>query len=356
MGLLSQKQITWKSAAISFADIVFLLEAAKKESSEGKGSVKDRLLDKLCEYGTKQNTKPINSTKNASRIANKESILCLAESLLYEQTHHSSKFMHGAPTTLCRYNEEFAADNTKIVDGPPMVTCKGCFSYKAHHFLTAEGTASCRGCKAILCRFCRWDDVAPAADENGPTAQVTSYCMECKSNQFSGISCDKTEVEMRDYLNQQSVHVPASATYVDVWQMYTLYQEEATSAYKDQLENVKFPLLSPKVLHPSRLEADDSEIKVMHPAVPMIAFAGVLNESSVPSKTKADLLHFMAALTRTRKQRIKGKKETLSYEHVLGDNLISMVHQSRVHPGDRTMERAVRHTSTECKISAGQWS
>jgi hypothetical protein len=85
-----------------------------------------------------------NTNSNISHIADPASLQCLAESLLYETTYHAGAYMHQQPTTITRYNAEFASNGgTTIVDGPLAATCKGSFSCAAHLFLEAEGINKC---------------------------------------------------------------------------------------------------------------------------------------------------------------------------------------------------------------------
>ena len=128
-----------------------------------------------------------------------------------------------------------------------------------------------------------------------------------------------------------------------MWQTYLLYTEKATAAYAERIGNVMFPLLPPRVLHPSQLANANSAIKIVHPAVPMRAFSGVIGEPLVSHRAKAGLLNLMAVIARTSKTRGKGSREKLSYHHCVSETLIEMAKNARVHAGGRTIERAVRH-------------
>ena len=94
------------------------------------------------------------SSMKGSSVKDKDAVLCLAESLLYEKTHDGG-YVHGAPPLeLGRYLEEFAADTTRIVDGPCIETCKG-FNGNSHVFLAAEGISTCDVCDSKVCQFCQ---------------------------------------------------------------------------------------------------------------------------------------------------------------------------------------------------------
>ena len=45
--------------------------------------------------------------------------------------------MHGIPTSIEKYNEEFATEQTEVIDGPTIIICKGCDG-NAHTFLEAK--------------------------------------------------------------------------------------------------------------------------------------------------------------------------------------------------------------------------
>lgn len=65
------------------------------------------------------------ASMQGSSVKDKDAVLCLAQSLVFEKTHDGG-YVHGiSPSTLGQYLKDFAADNTTIVDGPPVETCKG---------------------------------------------------------------------------------------------------------------------------------------------------------------------------------------------------------------------------------------
>lgn len=95
------------------ASAVFkFLAAARKEIRDSSGSLSlvDCLLRKLCLFAEKQKKKPV---VDKSQIADNESFLCLAESLMYEMTYYPDTYMHGPPQQLCRYNEAFQQNTLK---------------------------------------------------------------------------------------------------------------------------------------------------------------------------------------------------------------------------------------------------
>ena len=72
---------------------------------------------------------------------------------------------------------------------------------------------------------------------------LPSYCVECRSNLFANLPGELTEGEMRQCLGRHGeapVHLPASATYAEVWQTYLLYTEKATTAYAERIGNVMY--------------------------------------------------------------------------------------------------------------------
>jgi hypothetical protein len=76
-------------------------------------------------------------------VRDKAAVLCLMKSLVYEKTDDGyCRYVHDSPTELEAYLEEFATDDTTIIDGPLTVTCKGSKGI-SHSFLVAEGTYEC---------------------------------------------------------------------------------------------------------------------------------------------------------------------------------------------------------------------
>ena len=84
--------------------------------------------------------------KNAP-IKDKDAILCFCESMIYEKTGNGDcDYLFGnPPTILDNFNREFAATTTSFIDGPKVVTYKGCYG-TAHKFLKAEPHSQCVIC------------------------------------------------------------------------------------------------------------------------------------------------------------------------------------------------------------------
>jgi hypothetical protein len=80
--------------------------------------------------------KEISGMKGSS-LSTEEAVMCVAESLLYEKTNDGG-YIHGkAPEELCKYLETFKHEDTNIIEGPSIGTCKGCTG--PHPFLDAKG-------------------------------------------------------------------------------------------------------------------------------------------------------------------------------------------------------------------------
>ena len=93
------------------------------------------LLDKHCNLsGVELHdalAEAISTTKGAI-VKDKDAVLCLSKSILYQKTHDG--YVHGSPTELEEYLADFAADDTTLIDGPLLATCKGCKG-ESHSFL-----------------------------------------------------------------------------------------------------------------------------------------------------------------------------------------------------------------------------
>ena len=86
-------------------------------------------------------------------VTDPEALLCMANSLMYEKTNSVVGYMFDIPKIIEKYNEAFASPETQLVDGPPMLMCKGCDGQE-HSFLQAETVSVCLSCQSNLCRFC----------------------------------------------------------------------------------------------------------------------------------------------------------------------------------------------------------
>ena len=56
------------------------------------------------------------------------------------------------PNVLNKYCEEFAASDTKIVEGPTIMTCKE-VGGKHHPFLASDSHVMCVKCQCIVCKY-----------------------------------------------------------------------------------------------------------------------------------------------------------------------------------------------------------
>ena len=147
-------------------------------------------------------------------IKEKDAIMCLAESILFETTYGGG-YIHGtSPAVLGKFLEDFKSEGTEIIDGPAIESCKGCMG-TSHSFLAAEGVYDCVECNAKLCRFCHMvENVAEV-----PNGQDRVLCLECMGD--SVVGGDGTDQqEMREFLSSKGVDVPVSATYMQVLKLF----------------------------------------------------------------------------------------------------------------------------------------
>eukprot|EP00957_Ditylum_brightwellii_P100747 7678910-Ditylum_brightwellii.AAC.1 len=156
---------------------------------------------------------------NNAPIKDKDATLCLCRSIIFEKTGDGEHdYVYGiAPEILEKFNEEFASSTTTVVDGPEVITCKGC-NGKEHPFLKAEPSYECIGCNKIVCCFCHihWDKI--------PDSEPGILCLECMNNEILG----------DDYLEEATM------------------REELTKAEK--IKNVRCPLRPTKALHQSQYD------------------------------------------------------------------------------------------------------
>lgn len=296
----------------------------------------EALHDKLAEV--------ISSIRTA-RVKDKDAVLCLAKSMLYEKTNHG--YMYDEPAELEQYIADFAAENTVIVDGPEIATCKGCNGI-SHPFLASEEVKSCAQCKAVLCRFCGIDEkevnefshddnLGNDNDANENDSNDGYLCFDCARSIIAGDVADKSETEMRDWLKQKGQNVPATATYADVLDLYQQLESGELDFFDDDIAKVKFPILPTEALH--RSKAVDYNIEWIK-ELPMRNIGELIHSEDVPIDIVLELVHLLASLTDI-KARKKGEK--LSYEHSLPKNLINMMRNARVHSGERLCKRSLRH-------------
>jgi len=262
-------------------------------------------------------------------VKDKSAILCFAQSLIYETS--TVGYIHGPPRELYTYLEEFKDPSvTRIIsNGPKVLECAG-VNGNRHKFLEAEGTYSCSTCGVLLCRHCRFDDSAKA-----PDSEVK--CMPCVRGLVApgDAACLPTENKMRMAITERKIQVPADATYAEVLNLYEEYVEDSSlDVFCNPISEVKYPLCSPAVLHPS----SSAIIRMKH--VSMRDFGHLVRDEEISVQHIAELIHLIASLVDVDTTMIKN---CATYRNILSKNIISFAENSRVHTGERLCKRAIRH-------------
>jgi hypothetical protein len=266
---------------------------------------------------------------NGATVKDKDAVLCLSRSLLYEKTNRG--YVHSNPAVLEKYLEAFADTDTRIVDGPQITTCKGCSGLSPHPFLVAEGIFECEVCKMGLCRFC----FMTSEDMNGfLEGEGRVLCLDCARASISGLTEGEDESEMRSFLAAKGQGVPASATYLQVLKLFEQAKSGDYDMFENDIKNVKYPILRTSALHPS--QPDFERIKT----VSVKEIESLFVDDNVDFDVVVDLLHILASLTQLG-ERQDGEK--MSHKHVLPNNVRNMAENARVHTGERLLKRGLRH-------------
>jgi hypothetical protein len=184
------------------------------------------------------------ATQKKALINDPHSLLCIANSLIYEKTTSSTGYMYHVPKCIEKYNEAFAAADTEVIEGPTTTVCKGCDGHE-HTFLAAEGVSSCDTCKADLCRFCRWEE------SNNVNGGAQILCLGCKRYNIAGKPDEQmlTELEMRRFLRDHAVNIPAASTYSHVLSLFRQFNEHKHDIFGDDIKCVEYPLLPTSTLN-----------------------------------------------------------------------------------------------------------
>jgi hypothetical protein len=299
----------------------------------GVGASSLHNLLQACNWNDSQDLHLEFATKLASLkksvVRDPNALLCLANSLVYEKTTSEIGYMHHAPNTIEKYNEAFAAVETQVFDGPPMVICKGCNGHE-HAFLEAEGVSSCATCKASLCRFCTWEDTI----DN----QSRMRCFECTRYNIAGED-GKTEQEMRLYLRDNAVNINASATYTTVLKLFRHFENDEHAIFRDDIRSVKYPLLPTSTLN----TVHDSSINIERLTTISVRRIGTLIRSfDIDIATMLGLVHLLGSLTHIRPRMAH---EKLCSTHAVPMNLVNMARNARVHTSQRLIDRGLRHAT-----------
>jgi hypothetical protein len=297
-------------------------------SNQGAAAT-DRLLkkhdDKSGTHLHRSLAREISGMKG-SPLSTEEAVMCVAESLLYEKTNDGG-YVHGnRPRELCKYLEAFKHEDTNIIEGPLIQTCKGCTG--PHPFLDAEGVRVCAVCNETLCRFCFLNEknVIPDGDDR-------VLCLECMRDRVLG-GRQEDEQDMRAFLRKKSVPVPVSASYLEVLSLYDDAVSGAFDHFENDIKKVKYPILPTSALHVSQPEFDR-----IH-TVKVERLQDLIMDEKVPLDDAIGLIRVLAAYTRVPARR---KGEKLSYKHVLPSNIVDIASHCRVHTGERLCWRGLQH-------------
>jgi hypothetical protein len=157
-----------------------------------------------------------------------------------------------------------------------------------------------------------------------------------------------TEVDMRQFLVQQKVTCPTTASYEVVLELFTRYKTDGGGVlFLQDIKNVKYPLLPASSLHCSQLFHSDSKI---HPLFDKGSKKGcsihnIIRDMFVEAKDIVGFISLMSSLTHFKEQ---GTREKLSAKHVVPENVVQMGLGSRVAGGlnesIRILKRPIRHT------------
>ena len=274
----------------------------------------------------------------ATKLANQKkalvkepkALLCLANSLVYEKTKSDVGYMHGIPTSIEKYNKAFASEHTEVVEGPPIIVCKGCDG-TAHEFLEAEGVSLCMTCKASLCRFCTWDELIEGLPH--------TFCIECKRYSIAGNDDTTSERDMRQFLKEHAVNVPVGATYTEVLGLFRRFNDDEHAIFAEDIDSVKYPLFPTSTLN--NLHESNNIIQQIKSA--SLRHIGVLIRSSeVEPTVVTGLVHLLASLTDIQTRQ---KGDSLSCTHAVSQNLIKMARNARIHSSQRLIDRSLRHAT-----------
>ena len=158
---------------------------------------------------------------------------------------------------------------------------------------------------------------------------------------MAGALNGKSAVEMREFLIDKKVAVPATSSYLEVLSMYNDYVENTADFFTADIDAVKFPILPPRALAKFELESAESPIKPVK-TVTFTEIADLLHDPTVLPFEKAGLLSILASFVQVADNRPKGEQH--SWVHVIASNVLEMFGQCRVHDADRLKRRAIRHT------------
>ena len=217
--------------------------------------------------------------------------------------------------------------------------CKGCDGNE-HCFLAAEGVSSCNTCKASICRICTWND----SNENN----TPPVCFECKRYNIACEDEQLTEQEMRQYLKEHAVNVPAVATYADVLKLFQQYNNDSHDIFAEDIQHIRYPILPAASLN----SCDESSNKILRLSdrveVHQIGFIFQTNEytgrPNVVARSVLGIIHFFASLSIIQQRKVG---EKLSFRHGVPLNLLNMAENARIHTSKHLTKWALCH-ATDC--------
>jgi hypothetical protein len=285
-----------------------------------------------------------------------EIVLCtLVDSMLFEpsnDTESPKSWMHGPPShQLCRYNEQFSADNTQIIDGPKVAECPGPTPCNTHLFMENEGSRACASCQKTFCILCT--SKVHKQDVNAGE-QYVWMCARCFSHSVDDNHdgndedvrvAQLSQNQLREALMERT-QVPANASLVDLQELYISIVEGSTLDFYDKsCMEVQYPQLSGNALSDGTLRIlTNFEIReggsfIRHNSLTPVQQASIVS-------MLADLVSFGGW----------SEEKSPNAAAVLPNIIIKCAQGMRPQAkGERLMKRCVRHamdTRTESLISS----
>lgn len=241
-------------------------------------------------------------------------------------------YVNGAePSTVPKYLEEFAAEQTTIKEGPAIALCIG-VDECGHKFLEADGYHICKQCEGVVCNYCN------------ETIGTQTYCLLCYAeNSIVSIPGEnnnrskKPVIEMRDELathyNFDSID---DLTHEEVEDFYEV--RDIITARTDEIADaVPFPLYAT-----NELDGDNHWSDLMD--IELADGGSFINNPDLESKHLPGILQFFGSLVRfVSTKRTDHVKDSPIYS-AMPEILIVFAEKCRVDSGFRLLARTVRHS------------
>ena len=173
---------------------------------------------------------------------------------------------------------------------------------------------------------------------NHPVCSLNLYSMQARIVITIKTSSLPTEVVMRIKLMHAGTNIPATATYIDVVDMYKESKESGLLSLPVDYSRFRFPIEPPSVLSVSENKLQQlSEQKLLKDIDPFI------HDNNITSLDKTKLVTIMASFANLLPLSSKEKKIGDYWKSLIPKSVLRIANNSQLHKEEQLCKRGINH-------------